>query len=79
MLAIWREYQAELGKKGVSDRAKQLELDVWRTMQMAPGVDTLPEEKIHLPQWNAFRRRRHFPQELDYSLIVYASAVRCLR
>ena len=48
VLEIWREYQAELGKNGVSDRAKQLELDVWRSN--AHGwrlVSTcLPEEKI---------------------------------
>ena len=37
VLEIWREYQAELAESGVSDRAKQLELDVWQAMQMAPG------------------------------------------
>ena len=46
VLELWREYQAELAENGVSDRAKQLELDVWQAMQM---VDALPEEKIHRP------------------------------
>ena len=34
VLELWREYQAELAENGVSDRAKQLELDVWQAMQM---------------------------------------------
>ena len=47
VLEIWREYPAELAKNGVSDRAKQLELDVRQAMRMAPGVDVLPAEEIH--------------------------------
>ena len=47
VLELWREYQTELAKHGITDRAKRLELDVWQAMRMAPGVDTLPEEKIH--------------------------------
>jgi hypothetical protein len=47
VLEIWREYQAELAEKGVSDRAKRLELDVWQAMRMVPGVDVLSAEKIH--------------------------------
>ena len=65
VLGLWREYQAELGKNGISDRAKQLGFDVWQAMRMAPGVDTLPEEKIHrlayenprpprLTRWDAY-------------------------
>jgi hypothetical protein len=25
----------------------ELELEIWEAMRLAPGVDTLPEEKIH--------------------------------
>ena len=47
VLELWREYQTELAKHGITDHAMRLELDVWQAMRMAPGVDTLPEEKIH--------------------------------
>ena len=47
MLELWGEYQTELGEHGVTDYAKQLDLDIWQAMRLAPAVDMLPEEKIH--------------------------------
>ena len=55
VLELWREYQTELVEHGITDYAKQLELDVWQAMRMAPGVDTLPEEKIHRLAYNNSR------------------------
>ena len=47
VIELWREYQAELRRHGISDYATRLPLEIWQAMRMAPGVDTLPEEKIH--------------------------------
>ena len=48
VIKLWREYQTELQRHGVTDYAKRLSLEIWQAMRLAPGVDTLPEEKIHL-------------------------------
>ena len=47
VLELWREFQTTLAKHGVSDHAMDLELEIWAAMRLAPGSDTLPEEKIH--------------------------------
>ena len=47
VIKLWQEYQTEL-QRGITDYAERLSLEIWQAMRLAPGVDTLPEEKIHL-------------------------------
>ena len=47
VLELWRQYQSELAKHGITDYTMQPELEIWQVMRLAPSVDTLPEGKIH--------------------------------
>ncbi|MGC2341783.1 MAG: hypothetical protein WA453_09425, partial [Methyloceanibacter sp.] len=58
VLELWRECQTELAKHGITDHAMRLELEVWDAMRLAPGVDTLPEEKIHRLAYDTTRPDR---------------------
>ena len=47
VLDLWREYQAELAKRGVSYEAKQLDYQTL-ALGVVPGVgEPLPEDKLH--------------------------------
>ena len=38
VIELWRQYQTELAEHGITVHAKQLELDVWQAMRMAPST-----------------------------------------
>ena len=45
VLELWREYQTELRRHGITACAKQLGWQVWLAMGWPPGAGTLPEEQ----------------------------------
>jgi hypothetical protein len=45
---LWRQYQAELAKGGISYEAQRLDSLIWKSLGVVPGTGSeLPEERLH--------------------------------
>jgi hypothetical protein len=48
VLDLWRQYQEALCDGEDSPEAKRLDFEIWRRLDLVPGIDHLDEDALHL-------------------------------